>query len=306
MAGDTLPPPPETPLWFPHKARVGPGGAAVALRTLGLPPPPPRLAIAELFSASTLDGFAEAEPDATLASAPRPRAARRAADPAPAPHPAFHPASGRTAGAHATQVAPQPSEAAPSGLPPSSPGRALSGLIWRDRTRLAGPIRLTSSGSARPVTLAPASEPTVCGTGRSGDAGAASLEEGAGEALADGAAESSAGDVGMLKAAPLEGAVGGARAGTAAGRSGGGAGASGAATQEEGDACLLVRGPAALQRYNGLSTAEAEALEHVYTAEGESNSLIGSVPCRGRQPGCMGRSACCRTPICPWPQRRRS
>lgn len=260
---------------------MGPGGAAAALRTLGLPPPPPRLALAELFSAATLDGFAEAEPDTTLASAPRPRAARRAADPAPAPHLTFPTASWRSAGAHATQIAPQPSEAAPSSLAPSSPGGALSGLIGRDRTGLAGPIRMTSSGSARPVTQAPASEPTVCGTGRSGDDGAASLEDGDGEARADGAAESSARDVGMLKAAPLEDAVGGARAGTAAGRSGGGAGAHGAATQEEGDPRLLVRGPAALQRYNGLSTAEAEALEHVYTAEGRSNNSNGSVPYRG-------------------------
>lgn len=41
-----------------------------------------------------------------------------------------------------------------------------------------------------------------------------------------------------------------------------------AASGEAAGAQPLPRGPAALQRYNGLSPAEAEALEHVHTAEG--------------------------------------
>ncbi len=38
------------------------------------------------------------------------------------------------------------------------------------------------------------------------------------------------------------------------------------------------RGPAALQRYNGLSLAEAEALEHVHTAEGASQHAGEPLP----------------------------
>ncbi len=190
MAG-RLPPPAEGPLWFPHKARVGQGGqsAAAALHALGLPPLQARPALAELFAAHTLDGFAERE-----AGPPAPPARLQ---------PARH---ARGTGA----------------------GPVLAARAWEGpKGRAAGP----------PADRGPTRQPAERAEGEAGAASAA---------------------------AP----GGGTHAAAACGDVGAGDGAPGARAAAAGGARAAPRGPAALQRYNGLSAAEADALEHVFTGEG--------------------------------------
>ncbi len=72
-------------------------------------------------------------------------------------------------------------------------------------------------------------------------------------------------EAGAASAAALGG---GTHAAAACGDGGAGDGAPGARAAAAGGVRAAPRGPAALQRYNGLSAAEADALEHVFTGEG--------------------------------------
>jgi len=82
-------------------------------------------------------------------------------------------------------------------------------------------------------------------------------------------------EAGAASAAALGG---GTHAAAACGDGGAGDGAPGARAAAAGGVRAAPRGPAALQRYNGLSAAEADALEHVFTGEGVRPWLR---PCTG-------------------------